>query len=133
MKHPDSQEVNYSVGRRIRLLWGKARRFYLTHFRPGYVEKQISEKRKGECERCGACCKLGLRCLWLDGDNHCTRYETRPTQCRKFPIDQRDIDEVPQCGHYFEREAEPARTPFHKLPKKAFRSTLRMLGLITPS
>lgn len=133
MKHHDTKEINPSLGRRLKLVWGTVRRYYLTHFRQDYVENQITEKRKGECRRCGDCCRLGFVCPFLTDENHCERYESRAIQCRKFPIDQRDIDEVPDCGHYFEPEPEPARTPLRKLPKKAFTATLRMLGLITPS
>lgn len=87
---------------RLQLLWGKVRRFYLSHLRPGYVRRQVEEKRRGECTRCGRCCRLGMACPWLSDGNVCVRYETRPLQCRHFPIDERDLADAPGCGFWFE-------------------------------
>lgn len=33
------------------------------------------------CERCGACCRA-IQCRYLEGENHCSIYETRPDVCR---------------------------------------------------
>ena len=81
--------------------WGKLRRYLLTHFRPGYVER-MRENRRGECLRCASCCKVMFRCPHLEGENHCSIYERRYEQCGHFPIDWRDLryrEDV--CGHYF--------------------------------
>lgn len=51
------------------------------------------DKLKFQCSKCGACCKragwLGLMptredgaCLYLNEDNSCSIYETRPEVCR---------------------------------------------------
>ena len=93
-----------------RLLWGKVRRFWLAHFRPGYVRRQAS-RRRGRCARCGGCCSLGLRCPWLSGTNHCTIYERRPIQCRLFPIDERDLRDAPTCPLRFVPAASEEKTP----------------------
>ena len=84
----------------LRKLWGMVRRFYLTHFRQDYVESQI-ETRQGECARCGTCCKIVFDCPYLEEDNQCTVYEERALQCRAFPIDGRDLEEVPECEFRF--------------------------------
>ena len=98
------------LGTRLRLLWGKVRRLYLGKLRPAYV-RQSAARRHGECRRCGACCKLGLRCRRLDEDATpatCVRHESRPMNCRVFPIDERDLadrdlvcPDAP-CGYCFD-------------------------------
>ena len=93
----------------LKLLWGMVRRYYLTHFRKGYVEKQ-KELRRGECQRCGECCKIVFDCPWLEDDNQCTVYEDRALQCRAFPIDERDLQDVPECAYSFATETEAAET-----------------------
>jgi hypothetical protein len=77
---------------------GKLRRFWLVHFRKGYVQRQISV-RQGDCHQCGTCCNLLFTCLMLTKQERCLVYGTcRPQACKVFPIDQRDIDEVKLCG-----------------------------------
>ncbi|MCR4315047.1 MAG: hypothetical protein NUW37_01720 [Planctomycetes bacterium] len=85
--------ANLSFSQKFRLLFGKARRFYLIHFRPKYVEAKLSG-REGECGRSGACCKLGFVCPFFDETTEvgfCIIHKTRPANCRIFPIDERDI------------------------------------------
>jgi Fe-S-cluster containining protein len=91
---------------KLKLLWGKVRRYYLSHFRKGYVRRQIEEKRRGECSRCGECCKLGMVCPWLTDGNVCEKYEDRPLQCRNFPIDERDLEDMPECTFWFADEED---------------------------
>ena len=62
--------------------------------------------RRGECNRCGACCELVFKCPFLkkttDGASLCGIYENRPNSCRLFPIEPRDIQEVRgTCSYYF--------------------------------
>src|SRR3990167_6735270 len=66
--------------------WSKVRRFYITNYRPDYVDR-IKAMREGDCARCGMCCRILFRCPHLDGENQCTIYESRYQQCRTFPID----------------------------------------------
>ncbi|ACM19187.1 hypothetical protein Geob_0825 [Geotalea daltonii FRC-32] len=50
-----------------------------------------------ECSRCGTCCvapdisslkkPLATRCIHLDTDQRCSRYETRPVVCRSYRSD----------------------------------------------
>ena len=70
------------------------RRVYLVRFRRDYVERAIA-KRQGDCNRCGACCELILRCPFLghDAQNlpYCRVYGTlQPEHCRTYPFDRVD-------------------------------------------
>lgn len=83
------------------LLRGKVRRYYLCHFRMGYV-RYLQSFRRGACARCGRCCTLLCQCPFAIEDNQCTIYERRPRQCREFPIDPRDLRERAfRCGYWF--------------------------------
>lgn len=83
-------------------LKGKVRRWWLTTFRKEYVRRQL-ELRQGECNQCGACCKLMFRCFYLKRDNRCSKYHNgRPPNCTCFPIDERDLrDAGVVCGYSF--------------------------------
>ncbi|MBM4042945.1 MAG: hypothetical protein FJ290_31030 [Planctomycetes bacterium] len=104
--------ASLTVWQRLKLLWGRPRRFWLNVVRPGYVRANLA-RRRGECRRCGACCQMGLYCRHLKygaGDlSECVRYtKWRTGNCRNFPIDERDIAErdivMPDrpCGFRFE-------------------------------
>ena len=93
---------------RATLAWGKARRFYLVHFRPGYVRESIG-RRAGDCHRTGACCNLLFTCPIYTPNPlpTCRVNRHKPKVCRMFPIDERDIrdrdiisPDVP-CGFSF--------------------------------
>ena len=102
------------IGRRMRSSmlqgWGKVRRFCLATLRPGLVRTRSSQRR-GECIRCGACCRLIFKCPALyylpDGSAGCRYHQIRPRNCRVFPIDERDLADrdmvMPgrSCGFYF--------------------------------
>ena len=90
---------------RARQAHGKLRRFVVTNFRKQETIAALS-LRRGECNRCGACCELLLKCPFLkkrrDGSTTCGIYENRPNSCRLFPIERRDIEEVRgTCSYYF--------------------------------
>jgi hypothetical protein len=76
-------------------------------------------RRRGECNRCGACCKILLRCPFLGtdagGQYTCRIYEKRFAQCRLFPLHAADLRELEgQCSFSFEPEparAAPAAAP----------------------
>ena len=92
-----------------RLAWGKARRFF-HGFRPKNVQERLG-RRNGACIRCGACCKLLFDCPFLEFDEEgkalCRVYNSRPFNCRIFPVDQRCIAErdlvspETKCGYWF--------------------------------
>ena len=90
---------------RARQAQGKVRRFVIANFRKKEVIEALS-LRRGDCNRCGACCELLFKCPFLkkqdDGTSLCGIYEDRPNQCRMFPINKRDIEEVRgTCSFYF--------------------------------
>src|SRR6266545_2318577 len=90
---------------RAREAQGKIRRFLNTNFRKQEVVTALS-LRRGDCNRCGACCELLFKCPFLkkqsDGMSLCGIYENRPNSCRLFPIEQRDIRELRgSCSYYF--------------------------------
>lgn len=79
----------------------KLRRFIMKLVDKDYLKNKLN-KRKGECKRCGQCCK---GCNFLDKNtNLCIKYENRPFYCHKdFPIDKLDqkIIGVKNCGYNF--------------------------------
>ena len=90
---------------RARQAHGKLRRFVRIRFKKEEVVEALS-LRRGDCNRCGECCEILFKCPFLkkhgDGTTTCGIYEDRPTQCRLFPIDRRDLDEVRgTCSFYF--------------------------------
>jgi len=102
---------------RLKLGWGKLRRAYIHALNRSYLRRNHA-RRRGECARCGACCKLMFRCPYLkesDGGTECVRHGTRWENCRVFPIDERDIadrDLVSKngpCGYSFEPSKRSAR------------------------
>jgi hypothetical protein len=102
------------IGRKVRKSWvqgwGKVRRFCLSALRRDLVRNKVS-RRRGECVRCGACCRLVFKCPALyyqeDGTAGCRYHQLRPANCRVFPLDERDLAErdmvMPErsCGFYF--------------------------------
>ena len=90
---------------RARQAQGKLRRFLRTNLRKQEVIEALA-LRRGECNRCGACCEILYKCPFLkkeeDGTGTCSIYEDRPNACRYFPIDKRDLREVRgSCSFYF--------------------------------
>ena len=94
----------------LALLRGRIRRLYLGVLRTRYIRESLS-RRVGECLRCGACCRLGVRCPLLHANGahaECRFYgKHRPPNCRNFPIDERDLADrdliAPhqRCGFHF--------------------------------
>lgn len=66
----------------------------------------IDSSRRGECNRCGACCKLPFPCPFLRFDDQglssCAVYHLRPPSCRKYPRTASEHITQDQCGYYFE-------------------------------
>ena len=95
------------------VLWkGVIRRFLLYIFNKKYINKKHKE-RKGQCIRCGACCKLAVKkCMYLEIDTNkiyfCKHHKSfRMPNCVIFPIDNKDIKDrniitKEPCGYYFE-------------------------------
>ena len=78
----------------MRLILGTPRRLFWNLCRPGYVRESLAQ-RSGECKRCGACCRLVLKCIYFFYDNGvpaCRLYSKyRPPNCSRFPIDHHDL------------------------------------------
>jgi hypothetical protein len=90
---------------RARQVQGKLRRFVSINFRKDEVIEKLA-LRRGDCNRCGACCEILFKCPFLkkhdDGTSTCGIYADRPNQCRLFPLEQRDLAEVRgTCSYYF--------------------------------
>ena len=66
----------------------------------------VSERRKGQCVNCGACCKLPNECPFLryepDGKAFCSIYRIRPLNCRKYPRTESESVTADTCGYKFE-------------------------------
>ena len=97
----------------MKLLHGKIRRMGLYLFKRDYVNRSLAA-RQGTCRRCGACCRLAIRCIHLretEGLAACAIYRKRGSpNCLLFPLDQRDLadrdlllPDVP-CGFYWGAE-----------------------------
>jgi Fe-S-cluster containining protein len=65
----------------------------------------VAENRRGECNRCGQCCKLPFPCPFLrfdeQGLSSCAVYYARPPSCRKYPRTAVENLTPDTCGFYF--------------------------------
>lgn len=100
---------------------GKARRFVQANLMRQDTGELLS-RRHGECNRCGACCKILFRCPFLgtdeEGQYTCRIYEKRFGQCRLFPLHAKDLLELgEECSYSF--EAEPSLPAPVTLPEPA--------------
>jgi uncharacterized protein len=113
-------ETILKVRERVKQGVGKVRRLtYGPRLRNEKLKRKLA-LRRGECIRCGACCKLLFRCPLLveheDGSTSCRVHDRRPDNCRLFPLDSRDLSERDQlmpelpCGYNFEEESPRRRT-----------------------
>jgi len=69
--------------------------------------------RKGQCNRCGQCCKFTGKkgCSYLEFKNgiaFCKIYKNRPSLCRSHPANKKQFIvngiEIKNCGFYFVEE-----------------------------
>ena len=102
---PDWERVSLQVR-------GKVRRFVQASILNEDPEPLL-EKRRGDCNRCGACCKILFRCPFLgtdaEGQYTCRIYDKRFAQCRLYPLHTADLRELEgQCSYTFEAEASPS-------------------------
>jgi Fe-S-cluster containining protein len=91
---------------------GKLRRFVQAKFLKQNTDALLA-KRKGDCNRCGACCKILFKCPFLgtdaDGQYTCKIYDQRFAQCRLFPLHAKDLRELgDECSYTFEDDEKPA-------------------------
>lgn len=99
------------MNKKVILGRGKLRRMHLANLQSQKTEKLL-KMRRGECRRCGACCKLMFRCPAFEEKNgiaNCKIYKYRSRICQLFPLDKRDladrdlIEPTKQCGFWFEK------------------------------
>jgi len=70
----------------------------------------VAETRRGDCNRCGECCKLPYPCPFLrydeNGMSSCAVYHFRPPSCRKYPRTAAENLTPEVCGYYFVKAEE---------------------------
>jgi hypothetical protein len=87
-------------------LRGKVRRAIVGTMLSEEDRAGIAGARQGECNRCGACCKILFKCPFLvedKGSFSCSVYDHRPPSCRLFPMVPADLREVDRCAFSFEK------------------------------
>lgn len=105
-----------------RSFWGTARRWILSTVLPESVLQRWMPYRKGECNRCGMCCRIVLTCPFLDEVDQLaacrifTSTRHAPPPCLTFPLDPRDLADVQRqiaptvCSFSFEGQPEHPTT-----------------------
>lgn len=82
-----------------------------TYFQPKEVTRTLAARR-GDCNRCGACCRILYRCPYLkdtpDGNTTCSIYDGRPDQCATFPHDAHSLQLLTQMGVSCSYSFQPA-------------------------
>ena len=90
---------------RLLQLQGKIRRYIRANVYTKDNEKMLA-RRQGDCNRCGACCMILVRCPFLDeveGEYTCQIHGEHFEQCRIFPLEARDLEEVEaDCSYHFD-------------------------------
>jgi hypothetical protein len=77
--------------------WGALRRSLLANVLPDNLLYRYQAYQRGECNRCGLCCKIQFQCPFFidEGTNNtrCSIYTTphAPQACLKFPLDPTDL------------------------------------------
>jgi hypothetical protein len=93
--------------------WGALRRTVLSNFLPDNILYRYKAYQRGECNRCGLCCKIQFKCPFFVDEGpyntRCSIYTTpyAPQACLKFPLDpidlrllQREVGNA--CTFYYE-------------------------------
>jgi Fe-S-cluster containining protein len=66
----------------------------------------VDKNRRGQCIRCGRCCRLPNDCPFLkikeDGNAVCLIYLIRPLNCRKYPRTKDEWLTSDVCGFRFD-------------------------------
>lgn len=93
--------------------WAALRRMVLANFLPDSIVGRYKAYQRGECNRCGLCCKIQFQCPFYieEGpyNTRCSIYTTphAPAACLKFPVDPVDLQLLQReighaCTFYFE-------------------------------
>ncbi|HEX8090612.1 MAG TPA: hypothetical protein VF762_17260 [Blastocatellia bacterium] len=95
--------------------WGALRRSLLANVLPDNLVYRYKAYQRGECNRCGLCCKIQFECPFFvdEGPNNtrCSIYTTpyAPQACLKFPLDPTDLKLLQRevgnaCTFFYEGE-----------------------------
>jgi len=93
--------------------WGALRRHLLANVLPDNIVYRYKAYQRGECNRCGLCCKIQFQCPFLVDqgpyNTYCSIYTTphAPNACLKFPVDPVDLKLLQRevgnaCTFYYE-------------------------------
>ena len=93
--------------------WAALRRTLLANFLPDNLAYRYKAYQRGECNRCGLCCKIQFQCPFFvdegEFNTRCSIYTTpsAPQACLKFPLDPTDLKLLQRevgsaCTFYYE-------------------------------
>lgn len=93
--------------------WAALRRAIIANVLPDNLVDRYKAYQRGECNRCGLCCKIQFQCPFLieEGpyNTRCSIYTTQhaPSACLKFPLDPLDLKLLQRevgnaCTFYYE-------------------------------
>jgi hypothetical protein len=93
--------------------WAALRRHILATVLPDNLLYRYKAYQRGECNRCGLCCKIQFQCPFFVDDGpyntRCSIYATPsvPSACVKFPMDPMDLKLLQRevgnaCTFYYE-------------------------------
>lgn len=101
--------------------YGATRRWIMASVLPDKILYRWKPYQRGECNRCGLCCKIVFKCPFFFEDGKttaCMVYTTKHAvpPCVSFPVDPQDLREVQHevapapCPFYFEGQPEHPTT-----------------------
>ena len=97
-------QIIKGIQNRLRIRFWRIYRIYLTLAH--YKKKKWLITRKGQCNKCGACC-VGCK-LWNPETKLCNDFElAKKIECDLFPIcplDQKRLGVENVCGYYWEKK-----------------------------
>lgn len=93
--------------------WAALRRTVLASMLPDNLAYRYKAYQRGECNRCGLCCKIQFQCPFFidegEYNTRCSIYTTPhvPSACVKFPLDPKDLKLLQReighaCTFYYE-------------------------------
>jgi hypothetical protein len=95
--------------------WAALRRMLMANLLPDNILLRYKAYQRGECNRCGLCCRIQFQCPFLVDEGpyktRCAIYTTphAPAACVKFPLDPLDLKLLQRevgnaCTFYYEGE-----------------------------
>jgi hypothetical protein len=97
--------------------WAALRRMLMANFLPDTILLRYKAYQRGQCNRCGLCCKIQFQCPFFVDEGpfntRCAIYTTphAPSACVKFPLDPLDLRLLQRevggaCTFYYEGEPQ---------------------------